>query len=421
MIESKTLGSAAGIQYQGVIDKTETNSLPSLSNGVITGRFKRGRMDKPFKVTASNYQALLGRDPSNPNYLAVEDAFKRGISEVSILRTGGTGAGITCASSNAFILNYDGNLPEEWITVSRNGGEFVSFDLMSEVTDYDEFNRLTVLGQDGESIAFIDYPYMIDGMVSAPLGGVTLSDPDDLGGMPALPQQPEYYYSFLGINTNGIASTPDGDQDLKELKLNYAFQDSHQPNKPRTEHNWLVFKPTPNVDPDNDLFYKMGATGDTLESHSCAVMEKYIDPNVCMPTYNDTLFDIRNGDENPIGEVHAKYRINGGEWEYYTDNNPDTYSVVNRFFESLYYNDWQMIHVGGANGESAFATGYHQANIYGASATDTPMGDQDGITAVISHTIEFVVTENSRNDLVYLAFGKDTTIKSCAIGRWMGY
>ena len=89
MIESKTLGSAAGIQYQGVIDKTETNSLPSLANAVITGRFKRGRMDKSFKVTASNYQALLGRDPSNPNYLAVEDAFKRGVSEVSILRTGG--------------------------------------------------------------------------------------------------------------------------------------------------------------------------------------------------------------------------------------------------------------------------------------------------------------------------------------------
>ncbi len=91
MIESKTLGSAAGVQYQGVIDKTETNSLPSLANGVIVGRFKRGRMDKPFKVTASNYQALLGRDPSNPDYLAVEDAFKRGISEISILRIGSTG------------------------------------------------------------------------------------------------------------------------------------------------------------------------------------------------------------------------------------------------------------------------------------------------------------------------------------------
>tara|TARA_B100000530_G_scaffold309310_1_gene235001 strand:- start:19584 stop:20672 length:1089 start_codon:yes stop_codon:yes gene_type:complete len=91
MINSKTLGSAAGIQYQGVIDNSEGTNLPSLANGVVIGKFKRGRMDKPFKVTASNYKALLGRDPSNPSYLAVEDAFKRGVSEVSILRIGGTG------------------------------------------------------------------------------------------------------------------------------------------------------------------------------------------------------------------------------------------------------------------------------------------------------------------------------------------
>ncbi|MGP5192910.1 hypothetical protein ACTXJO_04630 [Psychrobacter celer] len=90
MIETKILGDAVGVQRQDVIDKTESTSLPSLSNGVIVGRFKRGRMDKPFKVTASNYQALLGRDPSNPSYLAVEDAFKNGINELSILRVGQT-------------------------------------------------------------------------------------------------------------------------------------------------------------------------------------------------------------------------------------------------------------------------------------------------------------------------------------------
>lgn len=88
MIETQILGSAVGIQRQDVIDKTEGTVLPSLANGVITGRFKRGRMDKPFKVTNNNYQALLGNDPSNPSFLAVEDAFARGISEVSVLRIG---------------------------------------------------------------------------------------------------------------------------------------------------------------------------------------------------------------------------------------------------------------------------------------------------------------------------------------------
>lgn len=92
MIETKMLGDAVGIQRQDVIDKSETTVLPSLANGVITGHFKRGRMDKPFKVTAKNYKALLGYDPSNPSYLAVEDAFKNGVNELSILRTGGMGA-----------------------------------------------------------------------------------------------------------------------------------------------------------------------------------------------------------------------------------------------------------------------------------------------------------------------------------------
>lgn len=109
MIESKILGSAPGIQRQDVIDKSETTVLPSLTNGVMTGRFKRGRMDRPFKVTANNYKALLGHDPSNPSYLAVEDAFRRGISEVSILRTGG-GKSVTPTSEISY-LNM--NLPPE--------------------------------------------------------------------------------------------------------------------------------------------------------------------------------------------------------------------------------------------------------------------------------------------------------------------
>ena len=89
MIESKTLGSAAGIQRQDVIDNSESVSLPSLNNGVITGRFKRGRMDKPFIVTPDNYKALLGYDPSNKSYLAIEDTFKRGVTGISVLRVGG--------------------------------------------------------------------------------------------------------------------------------------------------------------------------------------------------------------------------------------------------------------------------------------------------------------------------------------------
>lgn len=116
MIESKILGSAPGIQREDVIDKSETTVLPSLTNGVITGRFKRGRMDKPFKVTANSYKALLGHDPSNPSYLAVEDAFKRGISEVSILRVGGSSKAVAPApTSSISYLNM--NMPPEMLSV----------------------------------------------------------------------------------------------------------------------------------------------------------------------------------------------------------------------------------------------------------------------------------------------------------------
>ena len=84
MIETNILGDAPGIQNQGLIDKTESTSLPAITNGVIVGRFKRGRMDKEMVVTANNYRAMLGHDPNNPSYLAVEDVFALGVSKVSV-------------------------------------------------------------------------------------------------------------------------------------------------------------------------------------------------------------------------------------------------------------------------------------------------------------------------------------------------
>lgn len=92
MIESKTLGAAVGIQRQGVIDKTESTTQDTASNGLIVGSFKRGRMDKPFLVTKNTYQALLGHDPTNPDYNAVEDALNQGVSGVWVRRIGAPGS-----------------------------------------------------------------------------------------------------------------------------------------------------------------------------------------------------------------------------------------------------------------------------------------------------------------------------------------
>ena len=88
MIQSKILGEAAGIQYQGVKDESEVNQTGGLTTGYFVGRFKRGFMSKPFAVTATNFQALLGHDPSNPDYLAIEDVFNRGVPSLQVLRIG---------------------------------------------------------------------------------------------------------------------------------------------------------------------------------------------------------------------------------------------------------------------------------------------------------------------------------------------
>ncbi len=88
MIESQMLGEAVGVQRNPIEDKTEGVVYPSVKNGVLVGKFKRGRMDKPFKVTKDNYRALLGYEPNNPSYTAVEDVFATGVSEVFVVRLG---------------------------------------------------------------------------------------------------------------------------------------------------------------------------------------------------------------------------------------------------------------------------------------------------------------------------------------------
>ncbi len=88
MIESQMVGEAVGVQRNPIEDKTEGVVYPSVKNGVLIGKFKRGRMDKPFKVTKDNYRALLGYEPNNPSYTAVEDTFATGVSEVFVVRIG---------------------------------------------------------------------------------------------------------------------------------------------------------------------------------------------------------------------------------------------------------------------------------------------------------------------------------------------
>ena len=77
----------SGIQYQGVEDRSSrTGTYPVI--GLITGKFRRGRFDKPMTITNENIRAQLGYDPTNPYYIAVQDVLSAGVPSVQVLRVG---------------------------------------------------------------------------------------------------------------------------------------------------------------------------------------------------------------------------------------------------------------------------------------------------------------------------------------------
>jgi hypothetical protein len=79
------LQNESGIQNNGVnVIDDNTPKIPF--NNVFIGKFKRGRLDKPMKVTKANVRGVLGHEPWNPDYVAVYDALDNGIDEISVLR-----------------------------------------------------------------------------------------------------------------------------------------------------------------------------------------------------------------------------------------------------------------------------------------------------------------------------------------------
>ena len=88
MNTTKILGEAVGIQSQGVVDRTETQTNVGLTSAIIIGRFKRGRVDRPMTIHNSNIRGQLGYEPNNPYYMAVQDCLDTGVPSVQVLRVG---------------------------------------------------------------------------------------------------------------------------------------------------------------------------------------------------------------------------------------------------------------------------------------------------------------------------------------------
>lgn len=82
---TKVLENEVGVQFDRVKDNTGNTGAASI-NGVITGSFKRGRIDQQIQITQGNIKSVLGYDPDNPDYVAVQDALNTGVPYVNVMR-----------------------------------------------------------------------------------------------------------------------------------------------------------------------------------------------------------------------------------------------------------------------------------------------------------------------------------------------
>nr|WP_314367196.1 hypothetical protein [uncultured Acinetobacter sp.] len=82
---TNVLENESGIQYDRPNDKTGSTGIAPINN-VIVGKFKRGRTDQLLNITKQNIRAVLGFDPTNLSYVAVQDALDTNIPSVKVLR-----------------------------------------------------------------------------------------------------------------------------------------------------------------------------------------------------------------------------------------------------------------------------------------------------------------------------------------------
>jgi hypothetical protein len=87
----KVLGEAVGIQLRAVENKSGLAVIGRLTNGLIIGKFMRGRTDKPMLIDQKTIRGRLGFEPNNPFYQAVQDALDTGIPSVWVLRVTSVG------------------------------------------------------------------------------------------------------------------------------------------------------------------------------------------------------------------------------------------------------------------------------------------------------------------------------------------
>lgn len=81
---STLLTHESGVQFITEIVDNETYILSD--KNVLIGSFKRGRTDLPMRIDNQNIRAMLGHEPWNKDYIAVQEALDTGIAFIFVMR-----------------------------------------------------------------------------------------------------------------------------------------------------------------------------------------------------------------------------------------------------------------------------------------------------------------------------------------------
>lgn len=122
-----------------------------------------------------------------------------------------------------------------YITLSKNNGPFVTFNLLSPDFNVEEFNNFLILDESGRNITFLDYPGILPVGEQVGIDGTTLCGLNKDG----LVVTPQHKYGYL---MNGLALGP------LVIYAPYTYVN---------KSTRLTVKHTPRVDSTQDIFYSI--------------------------------------------------------------------------------------------------------------------------------------------------------------------
>ena len=129
-----------------------------------------------------------------------------------------------------------------------------------------------------------------------------------------------------------------------------------------------------------------------------------------------------NSLDNADGTMTARYRINGGSWQDYSAiPYVGAYSLAKDFLLELHWNNWRLF-ADTYGGDAAFLFDYGDTGFSGAyeRLEDNTNMVMEIVDPSAKITIDFQVTSRDEYDIVWMLFGQDITVRSCAIVRFIG-